>query len=60
MYIYIHMQDYPSIGQIAEKLFEFDIIPIFAVVGGIQDIYNVIALKVIVLCNNRTHIHLPM
>ncbi|CAI8001615.1 Integrin beta-1, partial [Geodia barretti] len=32
--------DYPSIGQIAEKLFEFDVIPIFAVVESIQHIYN--------------------
>ena len=37
----IELQDYPSIGQIAEKLFEFDVIPIFAVVESIQNIYNV-------------------
>lgn len=36
-----YIQDYPSIGQIAEKLFEFDVIPIFAVVDNIQNIYSV-------------------
>ena len=36
-----NIQDYPSIGQIAEKLFEFDVIPIFAVVDNIQNIYSV-------------------
>jgi protocadherin alpha len=34
--------DYPSIGQIAEKLDEFDIIPIFAVVRGFQDLYSLL------------------
>jgi protocadherin alpha len=32
--------DYPSIGQVAEKLDEFDIIPIFAVVRSFQDLYG--------------------
>ena len=37
-------QDFPSIGQIAEKLDEFDIIPIFAVVRNFQDLYGVQAI----------------
>ena len=33
--------DYPSIGQVRAKLQENDIIPIFASLTGIQDVYVV-------------------
>ena len=59
-------QDYPSIGQISEKLDEFDIIPIFAVVETIQEIYNVIIIIIVISSSNVVHymyvqcVHLPI
>lgn len=41
VYASYFFQDFPSIGQIAEKLDEFDIIPILAVVQGFRDLYEV-------------------
>ena len=41
VYTSYFFQDFPSIGQIAEKLDEFDIIPILAVVQGFRDLYEV-------------------
>ena len=35
------LQDYPSVGQIAEKLREFDIIPIFAAEQSVKPFYDV-------------------
>jgi hypothetical protein len=37
--------DFPSIGQIAEKLDEFDIIPILAVVERFQDLYALLQVE---------------
>ena len=41
MFSLSNSQDFPSIGQIAEKLDEFDIIPILAVVERFQELYAV-------------------
>ena len=37
----LSLQDYPSVGQIAEKLRQFDIIPIFAAEENAKPFYDV-------------------